>query len=196
MNLRSKLFVLLSVAACWTAHSSRSDAQLTLGGTGFITVSVAGVAAVGGGMAGDARLPVSGNLATFDAATSRVHITAIGRRSAVRRIELDVPNARAGERIDLNNTTRATIQITLDGSRVLSAQNGRGFVQFEAVSPTRASGRYEGTFLNGATPMVVRGNFQVSLVAAPTTPATSTVLLTDAGPPRADAARAASVDAR
>lgn len=155
------------------AFSGAGMAQMLLGGTGFITVSVAGVAAVGGGMAGDARLPVTGNGATYDASSRRVSITAIGRRSAVRRIEVRVPNARAEQRIDLNNTTQATIQITLEGDRVLSAESGRGFVQFESLTPQRAVGRYEGTFQNGPTPMVVRGNFQVNLaVAAGTTPAT------------------------
>lgn len=158
---------------------------MILGGTGFITVSVAGVAAVGGGMAGDARLPVTGSGATFEPTNRRVVINAVGTRSAVRRINVNVPNAVAGVRIELTSTTLATLQITLEGNRVLSAETGRGFVQFESLTPQRAVGRYEGTFQNGPTPMVVRGNFQVNLL--PTTANTAAATAVDAGGARVDA---------
>ena len=161
---------------------------MILGGTGFITVSVAAVAAVGGGMAGDARLPVTGNGATYEPTARRVVINAVGTRSAVRRINVNIPNAVPGVRIELTSTTLATLQITLEGNRVLSAETGRGFVQFESLTPLRAVGRYEGTFQNGPTPMVVRGSFQVNLL--PSTAVTGAAQGFDAGGVRPDASAA------
>jgi hypothetical protein len=132
-----------------------------VGGMGFITVSVASVGSVGGGMAADARLPVTASGARLDPTNNHVHITATGRRGVVRRIEIDVPNARAGQRIELTAATGASIRITLDANQTLGADS-RGWVQFESLASGRGVGRYEGTFQNGQTAMVVRGQFQVT----------------------------------
>lgn len=143
--------------------TSVAGAQVVIGGgVGFITVSIAGMSGGGGGMAGDARLPVLTSNARYQVTSRLVTIAAISRRSVVKRIELEVPQAEAGQRIALGPNTGATIRIVLDGNRTLSAENGRGFVQFDVLTPTRGEGRYEGTFQNGPTPMVVRGTFQVN----------------------------------
>lgn len=144
--------------------SAGALAQVVIGGTGFITVSVAGVGAVGGGLAGDARLPVTASGARYDVATNTVRISANGRRGAVRRIEIEVPRARQGQRIDLGTATGASIRITLEPNSTLDS--GRGFVQFDTLTPQRGVGRYEGTFQQGQTPVVVRGQFQVTFAPA------------------------------
>jgi hypothetical protein len=169
MTSHKAALVLGSLGASAVLAAAVASAQVVVGGTGFITVSVASVGAVGGGMAGDARLPVTASGARFDPTTNRAQITASGRRGVVRRIEIDVPNARAGQRIDLGPSSGASIRITLDGNQTLGA-DPRGFVQFESLAPGRGVGRYEGTFQHGQTPMVVRGQFQVNFVAGPVLP--------------------------
>ncbi len=166
----SKARVLTSVLGVVSLVAAGAAAQVVIGGTGFITVSVASVGAVGGGMAGDARLPVTATGARYDAATNRAQISANGRRGIVRRIEIDVPHARAGQRIDLSAASGATIRITLDGNQTLGA-DPRGFVLFESLTPQRGVGRYEGTFQHGQTPMVVRGQFQVNFTPTVSGPA-------------------------
>jgi|LNFM01.1.fsa_nt_gb hypothetical protein len=153
-----------AITLSFALASAGALAQVVLGGTGFITVSVAGVGAVGGGLAGDARLPVTASGARFEPINNRVRISANGRRSAVRRIEIDVPNARQGQRIDLGSATGAVIHITLDPNVALDS--GRGFVQFDTLTSQRGVGRYEGTFQQGQTPIVVRGQFQVTFSPA------------------------------
>lgn len=157
---RSALALGLTAVLASTAALS----QVVIGGTGFITVSVAGVGAVGGGLAGDARLPVTATGARYDATNNTVRITANGRRGAVRRIEIEVPRARQGQRIELGTATGAAIRITLDPNS--SLDSGRGFVQFDTLTPQRGVGRYEGTFQQGQTPVVVRGQFQVTFAPA------------------------------
>jgi hypothetical protein len=150
-----------SLGAAALLGAAVASAQVIVGGTGFITVSVASVGAVGGGMSGDARLPVTASGARLDPTNNHAYITATGRRGVVRRIDIDVPNARAGQRIELTAATGASIRITLDGNQTLGADS-RGWVQFETLASGRGVGRYEGTFQNGQTPMVVRGQFQVT----------------------------------
>jgi hypothetical protein len=164
---RQAFIASLGVAAMLAA--TVVSAQVIVGGTGFVTVSVASVGAAGGGMAGDARLPVTPSGARLDPTNNHVYITASGRRGVVRRIEIDVPNARVGQRIELTAASGASIRITLDGNQTLGADS-RGWVQFDSLAAGRGAGRYEGTFQNGQTPMVVRGQFQVtfsSSVAGP-----------------------------
>jgi hypothetical protein len=130
---------------------------------GFITVSLVGVGGVGAGLAGDARLPVTGAGARFNALDNRVTIVGVGRRGAVRRIELDVPDAHASTRIELGPSTGATARIVLDSMGPSGgAEASRGFVLFETLTPTRGVGRYEATFQQGQHPLVARGQFQVN----------------------------------
>ncbi|MFO0556845.1 MAG: hypothetical protein U0269_02385 [Polyangiales bacterium] len=161
MKLAHKHALFGSLGAAAALGAAIASAQVVVGGTGFITVSVASVGAVGGGMAGDARLPVTASGARLDPTNNHAHITATGRRGVVRRIEIDVPNARAGQRIELTAASGASIRITLDANQTLGADS-RGWVQFDSLAAGRGAGRYEGTFQNGQTPMVVRGQFQVT----------------------------------
>lgn len=161
MNQRQKQVLFGSLGAAALLGAAVASAQVVVGGTGFITVSVASVGAVGGGMAGDARLPVTASGARLDPTNNHAHIMATGRRGVVRRIDIDVPNARVGQRIELTAATGASIRIMLDGNQTLGADS-RGWVQFETLASGRGTGRYEGTFQNGQTPMVVRGQFQVT----------------------------------
>jgi hypothetical protein len=158
--MQSKARALAAIGAVVFAGTVAS-AQVVVGGTGFITVSVATVGAVGGGMSGDARLPVTASGARMDPTSNRVQISASGRRGVIRRIEIEVPNARAGQRIELTPASGASIRITLDGNQTLGADT-RGFVQFDSLAGGRGAGRYEGTFQHGAAPIVVRGQFSVT----------------------------------
>jgi hypothetical protein len=134
---------------------------------GFITVSLVGVGGVGAGITGDARLPVSGAGARFSPQDSRVTIAGVGRRGTVRRIEVDVPDAHAGSRVELGPSTRATVRLTLDGSgSTTGVEASRGFVLFETLTPTRGTGRYEATFQSGQHPIVARGQFQVNFITS------------------------------
>jgi hypothetical protein len=161
MRHTHSLSVRASLAAALALTAAAASGQVITGGTGFITVSVAGIGGAGG-LTGDARLPVTGAGARFDPTNNHVSISANGRRGIVRRIELDVPNAHAGQRIELGPGSGASIRITLDGQQPLGADSSRGFIQFESLTAARGVGRYEGTFQNGQSPIVVRGNFQVN----------------------------------
>lgn len=152
-----------SLAAAVIVGSAMAAAQVVIGGTGFITVSIAAVGAVGGGITGEARLPVTASGARLDSTNNHATISAVGRRGAVRRIELDVSSARQGQRHEVG-PAGAAIHLTLEPNTSLDAS--RGWIQFDTLTPQRGVGRYEGTFQNGQTPMVVRGQFQVNFSPA------------------------------
>jgi hypothetical protein len=162
MRTPPRTLALVALTTSALLGAALASAQVVVGGTGFITVSVAGIGGVGGGLTIDSRLPVTASGARFDPTSNHAQISANGRRGPVRRIELDVPHARQGQRIEVGPGTGATIRITLENNSTLSAESGRGFIQFDTLAPTRGVGRYEGTFQNGQTPLVVRGQFQVT----------------------------------